>query len=80
VAKLRHMRSAHTPAYKAFLVRLRAARLKRGLTQAEVAKALKVPQSQISRMESGETRVDVVEAAAFAKLYGRRLTWFVPDC
>lgn len=29
-------------------------------------------------METGERRMDVIEAARFAKLYRRPLAWFVP--
>ena len=35
-------------------------------------------QSFVSKCETGERRVDVVELAAFAKLYERPLTYFVP--
>lgn len=72
------MRSVHTPEYRAFLKRLVAARKAAGFSQVEVAKALRLPQSQVSRMESGERRVDVIEAAAFAKLYRCALADLVP--
>lgn len=71
------MRSTHTPAYVDFLGRLKEARDKARLTQMEVASKLGIPQSQVSRMESGERRVDVIELAAFARLYRKPLAWFV---
>ncbi len=71
------MRSTHTPQYKEFLRRLRAARLKAGLTQAAAAIKLGKPQSFISKCEAGERRVDVIELADLAKLYGKPLTYFV---
>lgn len=43
-----------------------------------MAKELRIPQSRVSRMESGERRIDVIELAAFARLYGKSLAWFVP--
>ncbi|NOT08296.1 MAG: helix-turn-helix transcriptional regulator [Gemmatimonadales bacterium] len=67
----------HTPAYRAFLVQLITARERTGLTQVQVAKRLGWPQSRISRMETGERRVDVVELQCFATLYRRPLSWFV---
>ena len=66
-----------SPGISAFLVRLRAARTSAGLTQAEVAKQLAVPQSFISKCESGERRVDIVELQALARLYKKALTYFV---
>ncbi len=66
------------PAYRHFRRRLVAARRERGLTQAQVAQRLGKPQSYVSKCESGERRVDVVELAAFANIYRRPLNWFVP--
>ena len=65
------------PEYHRFLARLRAARERAGLTQADVAKRLRKPQSYVSKCEAGERRVDVVELVAFARLYGRPLDFFV---
>lgn len=62
--------------YLAFRRRLRAARLKAGLTQVDASRRLGKPQSYISKVESGERRVDAVEVRAFARLYGIRITYF----
>lgn len=67
------------PDYRIFLERLRAARIEAGLTQAEVARQLRKPQSFVSKCESGERRVDVIELAAFACVYGRPIASFLPD-
>jgi transcriptional regulator with XRE-family HTH domain len=72
------MRSVHTAEYRAFLRLLRRARKDAGMTQADVAKALGVPQSMVSRCESGERRVDVIELRGFARLYGREVEDFLP--
>lgn len=72
------MRSVHTPAYRAFLKRLLAARVKAGLTQGEASRHLGIPQSRLSRMESGERRIDVIELAELARLYGKSVSYFVP--
>ncbi len=71
--------SIHSEKYKEFLQRLRSARLEAGLTQAEVAEKLEQPQSYISKCESGERRVDVVELASFASIYKRPLSYFVGE-
>ncbi len=65
-----------SPEYTAFLKRLRAARVKAGLSQEEVVRRIGKPQSYLSKCESGERRVDVVELAALAKVYGVRITYF----
>ena len=63
----------HSRRYRRFLVHLRAAREDSGLTQVEVAKRLRKPQSWASKSESGERRVDAVELCDFAKVYGKKL-------
>ncbi len=71
------MPTIYSREYKEFLQRLRQARLDAGLTQADVAARLKRPQSFVSQCEAGERRVDVVELAAFAKLDGKGVGFFV---
>ncbi len=71
------MRSIHTPAYRRLLERLRAARVKAGLTQVDVAKRLGKPQSFVSSCESGQRRIDVVELHEFARLYGVKTGYFL---
>ena len=71
--------SVYSEKYKAFLKRLKAARLDAGLTQTEVAQQLNLPQSYISKCESGERRVDVVELMDFAAIYRKPLLYFVSD-
>ncbi len=66
-----------SPAYRLFLTRLREARRAAGLTQAEVAAKLRRPQSFVSKCESGERRVDMVELQEMAQLYKKDLTFFV---
>ena len=72
------MRSLHSAAYRAFRIQLRRARLERGLTQDQVVAVLKIPKSRLSRMETGERRVDAIELAAFMKLYRKPFSFFVP--
>ena len=72
------MSTVHSARYKEFLKLLRAARVDAGLTQLDVARALRKPQSFVSKCESGERRVDVVELERFAGVYGKPLTYFLP--
>ena len=71
------MESTRTPAYRRFLRRLRAARKEAGLTQVQVAKRLRRTQAFVSKSESGDRRVDVIELKAFARLYGKPLDFFL---
>ena len=71
-------KSFHSQAYERFLERLLRARVEAGLTQIEVARRLHRPQSYVSKCESGERRVDVVELAEFAEVYRKPLDFFLP--
>jgi len=73
----RAMRSLHSVRYRRFLRRLTQARHEAGLTQVEVARVLRRPQSFVSKCESDERRVDVVELADFGRLYRKRMSFFL---
>ena len=63
--------------YKRLVEKLKDSRLEIGMTQVEVADKLKKPQSYISKVESGEQRIDVIEPKSFANLYKKRLDYFL---
>lgn len=54
-------KSVHSSAYAHFLDELRQARLRAGLTQEQLAAALNVDQTLVSKVELGVRRIDVVE-------------------
>ena len=64
--------------YRGFLARLREARRKAGLTQAEASRRLGKAQSFLSKCESGERRIDFVELLILADLYGVDIDFFRP--
>lgn len=70
------MPNTQTPEYRHFLKLLKSARFKSGKTQVQVALILKKPQSFVSKSESGERRVDVIDLKRFAKIYGKSLSFF----
>jgi transcriptional regulator with XRE-family HTH domain len=70
-------KSRHTARYRKLLKSLREARLQAGLTQVEVARKFGGHASFVSKIESGERRLDVVELADFCQLYGVRLSSFL---
>lgn len=63
-------KSVYTEGYAVLIALLRAARDDAGLTQADVAKRLKKPQSFVAKYEGGERRLDVVEFVIIAKALG----------
>ncbi len=73
-----HMASRHPELYREMLRRLRAARLEARLTQEEVAKRLGVRQTFVSKVETGERRIDPVEMRELAELYGKEVTDLLP--
>lgn len=66
-----------TKEYTLFIERMKQARRESGLKQIEVAKKMKRPQSYISRVESGEYRLDILEVKRFAQLYNKDINYFV---
>jgi transcriptional regulator with XRE-family HTH domain len=62
--------TVYSTAYRRLLERLRAARRQAGLTQVQVARAFGRPQSFVAKCEAGERRIDAVELARFAEVYG----------
>ena len=71
------MVSPYSARYQQFLARLRRARLEAEFTQSQVARKLRRHQSFVSKSETGERRLDAVEFADFARLYGKPLDFFL---
>lgn len=64
------MTSIHSEQYRLIIDRLKKARIDAGLNQAEVANLIGKPQSHISKIETYQRRVDILELKVLAKLYG----------
>lgn len=56
---------------------LKRARKDMGFTQDIVAELLEKSQSHISKIESGQRRIDVVQLKKFAKIYKKNLDFFI---
>ncbi len=70
-------KSVYTKDYKDIIERLKTARIEAGLAQQEVADKLDKPQSYISKIESGERRLDVAEMKKFAAIYNKPANYFI---
>ena len=64
-------------ATKAMAKRIVDLRLRSGLTQAAAAKAVRLSPSVVSKIERGERRLDPLELARFARLYGKSVVDFI---
>lgn len=70
-------KTIYSESYRKITGLLKKARLEAGLSQFEAAKKLKKPQSYISKCESNERRVDIVELRYFAEIYNKKLNFFI---
>ena len=72
------MSSVREAAYVWLVTQLRAARLRHGWSQKELAGKLGKLQSYISKYETGERRLDFVETIRVARVLGLDLTKLIP--
>jgi len=70
-------KSVYSKDYKAIIERLKAARVEAAFSQQAVADKLGKPQSYISKIESGERRLDVAEIKKFATIYKKDVSFFI---
>lgn len=63
--------------YKVFVRQLKKARENAKLTQVQVAKMLGSTQAYISKVESGQLRVDVTQLKKFASIYKKNINFFL---
>lgn len=73
------MPRSHRQRYEVFLTQLRAARLRAGITQAELAERLSNTQTFVSKCERGERRLDVVDLVEFLDALNESPSRFVGD-
>ena len=71
-------KAIYTAEHKKIVERLRQAREEAGLDQIAAAKRLGRTQSFISKIESGQRRIDLIQLNEFAKLYKKPLDYFLP--
>jgi len=70
-------KSLYSKNHKVFLALLKQVRLDAGMRQEDVAKRLKKPQSFVSKYESGERRLDILELGEISEAMGLSLAEFV---
>ncbi|UCD15826.1 MAG: helix-turn-helix transcriptional regulator [Candidatus Omnitrophota bacterium] len=70
-------KTIYTKQHKHIVKQLIKARKEAGLKQEDVANRLGRPQSFISRVESGQYRISVVDLTTLAKIYKKKLDFFL---
>jgi len=63
--------------YKNLVEKLKKARVQSGYTQVEMAKKLKRPQSHVSKIESGEQKIDILGLQEWARLCKKDVGYFL---
>jgi len=71
------MDTIQTKEHKYMIEQLKAARDESGYDQETVADKLGKTQSYVSKIESGQRRIDVVQLKQFAKVYGKPFDFFI---
>jgi transcriptional regulator with XRE-family HTH domain len=72
-------KSIHSSGYTTFLALLRETREKAEVTQVELAARLERTQSFVSKVERGETRLDVLQLHAICAALGTTLPVFAAE-
>jgi transcriptional regulator with XRE-family HTH domain len=73
------MGEVHRDEYQILVKRLRAERLKAGLSQTEVARHLGKSQSYVTKIEISERRMDVVQLRDFCRVLGLDFVDFIRE-
>lgn len=63
--------------HKFVVEQLKKARIAAGLDQKKAAELLGKTQSYISKVESGQRRIDIVQLKEFAKIYKKEVDFFI---
>ncbi|MFA5156632.1 MAG: helix-turn-helix transcriptional regulator [Candidatus Omnitrophota bacterium] len=70
-------KTIYTDSHRHLVSRLIDARKKSKLKQSDVAKKLGRTQSYISKIESGQRRIDTVQLKEFAAIYKKKIDFFL---
>jgi len=70
-------KSIYSRMYKHMVGRLKSARRSVGYTQVEAGRKLGKDQTFVSKVESGQYRLDLIQLYYFAKLYKRDIKYFI---
>ena len=69
--------SLYSKEHKNIVQKLIKARREAGIDQVDVAKKLGKSQSYLSKIESGQRKIDVIQLQKFAKFYNKDINYFL---
>ena len=72
-------KTIYTKEHQFLISQLKKAREKAGIDQIEVAQILGKTQSYVSKIESGQRRVDIVQLKEFARIFKKTLDYFIRE-
>ncbi|MCK9573476.1 MAG: helix-turn-helix domain-containing protein [Candidatus Omnitrophica bacterium] len=70
-------KTIYNEGHKTLVKKLIKARKNCKLRQEDVAKLLGRTQSYVSKIEAGQRRIDIVQLKEFAKIYKKKLNFFI---
>ena len=70
-------KTIYSKEHKYLVEQLKKARKEAGLGQKDVAKLLNKTQSYVSKVESGQRRIEVLQLREFARIYKKNLDFFI---
>lgn len=73
------MKTIHNEAYRKSIALLKAKRLEQGITQEQLAKKMQVSQAVISKIETCERRLDIIELREICRLINISFTDFAQE-
>jgi len=70
-------KAIYSKEYKYLVSKIKEARKDAGLDQQKVARLLGRTQSYVSKVESGQLRLDIIQLKEFARIYKKKLDFFI---
>jgi len=72
-------KNIYSKEHKRIVAKIKQARIEAGITQEEIAKLLGRTQSYLSKIESGQRRIDINLLAELAQVYKKEINYFIKE-
>ena len=71
------LKTIYSREYSRLVMKLKEARLASGLNQTQAGKLFKKDQTFISKIESGQYKLDPIQLVKFSKIYKKEIKYFL---